>query len=109
MLTGGDSTRSSTAGRPSPPLRDPMTAANEWRNREEDEQQHRGTLRRRRPGVTFDVGEEIPDDGRGPMQMQKTLRQNMQALQASIAAQAQAPGQTQLPTQMQMAVRQATV
>ncbi len=107
MLTGGDSTRSSTAGRPSPPLRDPMTAANEWRNREEDEQQHRGTLRRRRPGVTFDVGEEIPDDGRGPMQ--KTLRQNMQALQASIAAQAQAPGQTQLPTQMQMAVRQATV
>lgn len=57
--------------------------------------------------MTFDVGEEIPDDGRGPMQ--KTLRQNMQALQASIAAQAQAPGQTQLPTQMQMAVRQATV
>ncbi|KAI0720983.1 hypothetical protein C8T65DRAFT_548860, partial [Cerioporus squamosus] len=54
MLTGGDSTRSSTAGRPSPPLRDPMTAAQEWRNKEEYEQYGRGTLRRRRPGVTFD-------------------------------------------------------
>ncbi|TFK85944.1 hypothetical protein K466DRAFT_493774 [Polyporus arcularius HHB13444] len=79
MLTGGDSTRSSTAGRPSPPLRDPMTAAQEWRNKEENEQYGRGTLRRRRPGVTFDVGEEVAEEGRGPLQ--KSLRQNLQNLQ----------------------------
>ncbi|KAI0375004.1 hypothetical protein BV20DRAFT_934875 [Pilatotrama ljubarskyi] len=83
MLTGGDSTRSSTAGRPSPPLRDPMTAAQEWRNREEHEQQVRGTLRRRRPGVTFDVSDEVPDDGRVPVQ--KSLRANMASLQATAA------------------------
>ena len=97
MLTGGDSTRSSTAGRPSPPLRDPMTAAQEWMNKEENEQQGRGTLRRRRPGVTFDVGEEIPEDGRGPLQ--KSFRQNLQSLQASTS---QAPTPAPLPT------RQAT-
>ncbi|KAI0362226.1 hypothetical protein OH77DRAFT_1491666 [Trametes cingulata] len=81
MLTGGDSTRSSTAGRPSPPLRDPMTAAQEWRNREEHEQQVRGTLRRRRPGVTFDVSEEVPEDGRVPVQ--KSLRANLATMQAT--------------------------
>ncbi|CDO71227.1 hypothetical protein BN946_scf184863.g23 [Trametes cinnabarina] len=68
MLTGGDSTRSSTVGRPSPPLRDPLAAAYEWRNREEHDQQLRGTGRRRRPGVTFDVEEEVPEDGRAPVQ-----------------------------------------
>ena len=93
MLTGGDSTRSSTAGRPSPPLRDPVTATQEWRYREEVEQYGRGTLRRRRPGVTFDIGEEIPEDGRGPLQ--KTLRQNMASLQANL-------------TQVQPPTRQAT-
>ncbi|PIL24092.1 hypothetical protein GSI_13844 [Ganoderma sinense ZZ0214-1] len=87
MLTGGDSTRSSTAGRPSPPLRDPMMAAQEWRNQEEVVQQGRGTLRRRRPGVTFDVGEEVPEDGRPSLQ--KTLRANLAAM---AAAQGQVPG-----------------
>ena len=74
-----------------------MTAAQEWMNKEENEQQGRGTLRRRRPGVTFDVGEEIPEDGRGPLQ--KSLRQNLQSLQASTS---QAPTPAPLPT------RQAT-
>ncbi|KAM5533297.1 hypothetical protein V8D89_013074 [Ganoderma adspersum] len=93
MLTGGDSTRSSTAGRPSPPLRDPMTAAQEWRNQEEVVQQGRGTLRRRRPGVTFDIGEEVPEDGKPSLQ--KTLRANLAAM-AAAQAQGQAPNaQTQ--------------
>lgn len=83
MLTGGESTRSSTAGRPSPPLRDPMTAAQEWRNREEYEQQMRGKPRRRRPGVTFDVHEEVPDEGRVPVQ--KSLKANFAAMQAAAA------------------------
>ncbi|KAI0928559.1 hypothetical protein AcV7_008982 [Taiwanofungus camphoratus] len=61
VLTGADSTRSSTAGRPSPPLRDPMVAAREWRNKEEAELTGRGTLRIRRPGVTFDVEEDLPE------------------------------------------------
>ncbi|KAH9926224.1 uncharacterized protein B0H18DRAFT_1007067, partial [Fomitopsis serialis] len=52
-VTGADSTRSSTAGRLSPPLRDPQTATHDWRNKEEAEFRGRGT-RRRRPGVTFD-------------------------------------------------------
>lgn len=59
VITGASSTRSSTAGRLSPPLRDPVIAAQEWRNREEADQMYRGTLRRRRPGVTFEV-----EDGR---------------------------------------------
>ncbi|KAI0636863.1 hypothetical protein C8Q77DRAFT_1189512 [Trametes polyzona] len=88
MLTGGDSTRSSTAGRPSPPLRDPMTAAQEWRNREEYEQQVRGTVRRRRPGVTFEVNEDVHED-RTPVQ--RSLRANMAAMQAASAAPAPTP------------------
>lgn len=99
MLTGGDSTRSSTAGRPSPPLRDPMTAAQEWRNQEEVVQQGRGTLRRRRPGVTFDIGEEVPEDGKPSLQ--KTLRANLAAI-AAAQAQSQAPSaQTQAHYQQQ--------
>ncbi|KAL7283480.1 hypothetical protein ACG7TL_002913 [Trametes sanguinea] len=82
MLTGGDSTRSSTVGRPSPPLRDPLTAAYEWRNREEYDQQLRGTVRRRRPGVTFDVGEEVPEDGRVPVQ--KSLKANLEEYEATL-------------------------
>ncbi|TBU50890.1 hypothetical protein BD309DRAFT_985504 [Dichomitus squalens] len=74
MLTGGDSTRSSTAGRPSPPLRDPLQAAQDWRTREEWLQQDRGKLRRRRPGVTFDVGEDVPEDGRPSLQNPKLSR-----------------------------------
>ncbi|KAI1795769.1 hypothetical protein LXA43DRAFT_989480 [Ganoderma leucocontextum] len=104
MLTGGDSTRSSTAGRPSPPLRDPMTAAQEWRNQEEVVQQVRGTLRRRRPGVTFDVGDEVPEDGRPSLQ--KSLRANLAAMaaaQGQIPAQAQ--GQQQRQQQQQQAVQ----
>ena len=98
MLTGGDSTRSSTAGRPSPPLRDPMQAAQDWRNLEESAHQGRGTLRRRRPGVTFDVGEEVPEDGRPSLQ--KSMRANMAAMAAQ-AQQAQQPPQTQQPQSVQ--------
>ncbi|KAJ3002673.1 hypothetical protein NUW54_g5720 [Trametes sanguinea] len=82
MLTGGDSTRSSTVGRPSPPLRDPLTAAYEWRNREEYDQQLRGTVRRRRPGVTFDIGEEVPEDGRAPVQ--KSFKANLEEYEATL-------------------------
>ncbi|KII89208.1 hypothetical protein PLICRDRAFT_599729 [Plicaturopsis crispa FD-325 SS-3] len=41
-----------------PPVRDPLTAAQEWRDREE--MMGRGSGRRRRPGVVFDVGEDRP-------------------------------------------------
>ncbi|OBZ75097.1 hypothetical protein A0H81_04190 [Grifola frondosa] len=76
IRTGADSTRSSTAGRPSPPLRDPMVAAQEWRNKEEAEFRDRGTWRRRRPGVTFDVAEDRLEEARPALQkMQRTGRQ----------------------------------
>ncbi|KAI0328583.1 hypothetical protein GY45DRAFT_1306577 [Cubamyces sp. BRFM 1775] len=96
LLTGGESTRSSTVGRPSPPLRDPLVAAQEWRNREEYEQQVRGKIRRRRPGVTFDVAEDLPDESRVPLQ--KSLRANIAEMQAAGApAPAQAQSQAQAP------------
>jgi len=45
-------------------VRDPLVAAQEWRNKEEAELKGRGTGRRRRPGVVFDVAEEIPREQR---------------------------------------------
>ncbi|KZT67714.1 hypothetical protein DAEQUDRAFT_377805 [Daedalea quercina L-15889] len=60
-VTGADSTRSSTAGRLSPPLRDPQAATQEWRSREAADLADRGTGRRRRPGVTFDVDADTPE------------------------------------------------
>ncbi|KAI0690046.1 hypothetical protein BC835DRAFT_1366235 [Cytidiella melzeri] len=60
-VIGGESARSSTAGRLSPPLRDPFAATQDWRNREEEALRDRGTWRRRRPGVVFDVVEEFTD------------------------------------------------
>ncbi|CAL1704389.1 unnamed protein product [Somion occarium] len=59
-----DSTRSSTAGRPSPPLRDPVIATVDWRDREEAEQSIRKSSRRRRPGVTFDVDPDLVEENR---------------------------------------------
>ncbi|KAK7693365.1 hypothetical protein QCA50_002933 [Cerrena zonata] len=56
-----DSTRSSTAGRPSPPLRDPTVATIDWRDRGEAEQSVRKGSRRYRPGVTFDVDPDSVD------------------------------------------------
>lgn len=51
-----------------------MMAAQEWRNKEEEEYLDRGTGRRRRPGVTFDVNdrleEEIPRLARRPTRRQ---------------------------------------
>ena len=47
------STRSPTPGLP-PPQRDPVQAAGDWRNQEEEKARHRGGARRRRPGVTFE-------------------------------------------------------
>ncbi|CCM02356.1 uncharacterized protein FIBRA_04451 [Fibroporia radiculosa] len=61
VITGAGSTRSSTAGRLSPPLRDPMLATQDWRNKEEAEFADRGTWRRRRPGVTFDLEDELTE------------------------------------------------
>ena len=111
MLTGGDSTRnstrSSTAGRPSPPLRDPLMAAQEWRNLEENEQQGRGTLRRRRPGVTFDVGEEVPSDGRPSVQ--KSFRANAQAQMQMQQGQGQYQQQQQQGAMSAQQAQQATM
>lgn len=51
--------RSPTPSGPlTPPIRDPLEAAHEWRNNEERVYNDRGTQRRRRPGVTFDLNEE---------------------------------------------------
>ena len=80
-----------------------MMAAQEWRNHEEVVQQTRGTLRRRRPGVTFDVGEEVPEDGRPSLQ--KTMRANLAAM---AAAQGQVPS-AQVQGQQQQQQQQETV
>ena len=57
--------RSPTPGLLTPPLRDPHEATMEWQINEEIEERYRGKLRRRRPGVVFDVGEdENPKDSR---------------------------------------------
>ena len=61
-VIGVESVRSSTAGRPSPPLRDPVIATSDWRNREEAGQLAKGTMRRHRPGVTFDFVEDVIDE-----------------------------------------------
>jgi len=45
-----------------PPMRDPLVAAQEWRNKEEAELNTRRNVRRYRPGVVFDVEEETPAD-----------------------------------------------
>lgn len=38
-----------------------MGATKDWRNHEEAEERVRGEERRRRPGVTWDIGEDPPD------------------------------------------------
>lgn len=62
-VIGAESARSSTAGRLSPPipLRDPKSATQVWINQEEAGLQDRGTWRRRRPGVVFDVSEDFTE------------------------------------------------
>lgn len=45
-----------------PPVRDPMKATEEWRNKEEAETLPNGKVRR--PGVVFDVAEERPEGDR---------------------------------------------
>ncbi|KAF8163233.1 hypothetical protein B0H34DRAFT_672281 [Crassisporium funariophilum] len=49
-----------------PPMRDPMAATEEWRNKEEADVHARTRIRKRRqrPGVVFDVAEETPEDSR---------------------------------------------
>ena len=41
-----------------PPIRDAVEAAHEWRNKEEMGYLKRGSHRRRRPGVTFDLTDD---------------------------------------------------
>ncbi|KAF7294991.1 Phosphatidylserine synthase [Mycena indigotica] len=45
-----------------PPVRDPMTATQDWRNHEETQIKARGKRRRRRPGVVFDVAEDPSEE-----------------------------------------------
>lgn len=54
MTTPDESVRSSATSGLYPPLRDPVEAAQEWRNQEEIEFHDRGTGRRSRPGVTIE-------------------------------------------------------
>ncbi|KAF9652875.1 hypothetical protein BDM02DRAFT_3183218 [Thelephora ganbajun] len=61
LSTPDESVRSSATSGFYPPLRDPMEAAQEWRNQEEMDFHDRGTGRRRRPGVTFDEPEDKSD------------------------------------------------
>ena len=61
LSTPDESIRSSATSGMYPPLRDPMEAAQEWRNQEEMDYFDRGTGRRRRPGVTFDEPEDKSD------------------------------------------------
>lgn len=61
MSTPDESVRSSATSGLYPPLRDPLEAAQEWRNQEEMDYHDRGTGRRRRPGVTFDEPEDKSD------------------------------------------------
>lgn len=46
-----------------PPVRDPMKATEEWRDKE-DEPHRNGKMRRQRPGVVIVAEEEHPDDDR---------------------------------------------
>ena len=61
LTTPDESVRSSATSGLYPPLRDPLEAAQEWRNQEEMDYHDRGTSRRRRPGVTFDEPEDKSD------------------------------------------------
>lgn len=61
MSTPDESVRSSATSGLYPTLRDPLEAAQEWRNQEEMDFYDRGTGRRRRPGVTFDEPEDKSD------------------------------------------------
>lgn len=57
-----------------PPLRDPIKATQEWRNREEAEVLSRANYRRQRPGVVFDVKEEPSQDKQRPKRRTRTPR-----------------------------------
>lgn len=69
-----------------PPFRDPWLATEEWRDREEADLQRRtkAKLRRRRPGVVFDVEEEHPDDvKRRPRRVKTKHRSSSKQIEAS--------------------------
>jgi len=54
------SSRSQTPFAP-PPIRDPLVATQEWRNREEAEMRSHTKERIRRPGIVFDMEEDPPE------------------------------------------------
>lgn len=54
------SSRSQTPFAP-PPIRDPLVATQEWRNREEAEMRSSAKERRQRPGIVFDMEEDPPE------------------------------------------------
>lgn len=57
-----------------PPLRDPVIAAHEWRNKEEADARGRAKERRRRPGVTFDMDQDEPPPGTVPSKKKLSRR-----------------------------------
>ena len=61
LSTPDESVRSSATSGMYPPARDPLEAAEEWRDQGEMDYHDRGTGRRRRPGVTFDEPEDKSD------------------------------------------------
>ncbi|KAL1746351.1 hypothetical protein HDZ31DRAFT_34381 [Schizophyllum fasciatum] len=65
------SLHSSTPIQP-PSLRDPVMATEQWRTKEEEQQ--RKMRRPARPGVVFDVPEEVPENGRPRLSRQNTGR-----------------------------------
>lgn len=58
---------------PPPPVRDPMLATGEWRDRTEEQQQKR-KKNRPRPGVTFDVEEDPPSPYAGRQKGARLVR-----------------------------------
>lgn len=57
-----------------PPVRDPMIATTEWRDREEAERREQKRGKVLRPGVTFDVAEDPPPTGSSSKRGTKLVR-----------------------------------
>jgi len=65
---------SPTPGVMTPPLQDPYEATATWLNNEEKELEDRGAVRRRRPGVTFDLTDDDTPKSRGNYRLARASR-----------------------------------